>query len=918
MDRLTDAQLLDHFLSRHDETAFAALVRRHGGLVVSACRRVSTEQADVEDAFQATFLVLLRKATSIRRRQTLACWLYRVANRVATEAQATRNRRQKLERRSASGAKVSKSDRLTESPDLSWREVCETLHAELDRLPENQRLPLILCYLDGKTRDEAARHLGWSVSTLRGRLERGRLRLRSRLAARGVELSATLLALAASTRTDAASPALIGAAAGLASGISPSAAVTALALTAMRVPLGLPTSLAGGFVVAIGLVVTFGAAGRGPTAPADKTTPKPQSVQAAPQSAENDSITYSGRVLGPDGNPVAGAKIYKTHWWGYHWQPFAGSESATTDAEGHFAFTAPKGRLEKSVIVSAAAPGVGVGWVMISRTDKRSDKRDENPTDLTLQLVADNVPITGQIVDLEGKPVAGATLRLLQVMASQKEDLNAWLDATKDTTAPTRNRAWALQQDYLERYTTAPLLSATTDSAGRFRLTGIGRERLAVLQLDGPTIASQYLYVITRPHPQFAVPHLEADPNYGHPRIDITYYGADFRVVAAPTKPIVGVIRDKDTKKPLAGITVRSEKLANNPLHGTHIVETKTDADGRYRLVGLPKGKDNIISLVVPDDLPYVSPSVRVPDSGGLNPVSVDVELKRAVFIEGRVTNKVTGKPIQGNVAYEVRGGNTNSKDYHDFWGGMSYLRATKEDGSYRVIGLPGPGQVLVFRETGYLLGAERDDEDGLHEESANPAGNFSAFARVDPAPGTAALKRDITLIPSGEFTGTILGPDGKPLAGAESIGLYGKREDVLRGAEFTVREFNPRRPRPVWFRHLEKNLVGAVEPPKEMGSHVTVRMAPGATVVGRVIDSDGQFKAGVELWLAFHPKGEPNRQEEGVGETIKTDRDGRFRFPALLPGYDYRFYVGDTLVRFGPELKSGETKDLGDIHYKR
>ncbi len=184
-DGLTDADLLERFRLGGDAAAFEAIVRRYGAGVLGACRKVLGSEADADDAFQATFLALLRSARTIRRGQALGGWLYGVAHRVALKALAGAARRQRAERNRGPAGE--------ECPDLSWREACGILHEELDRLPDTYRLPLLLCYLEGKSRDEAARELGCKADVLRGRLERGRDRLRHRLTRRGVSLSAGLL-----------------------------------------------------------------------------------------------------------------------------------------------------------------------------------------------------------------------------------------------------------------------------------------------------------------------------------------------------------------------------------------------------------------------------------------------------------------------------------------------------------------------------------------------------------------------------------------------------------------------------------------------------------------------------------------------------------------------------------------------------
>jgi RNA polymerase sigma factor (sigma-70 family) len=200
---LPDAQLLERFIARRDGEAFAALVRRHGPLVLGVCRRTLADTHDAEDAFQATFLLLARRAGAVRKRAALGSWLYGVALRLACRARADAARRRKHERAAREEA----------APDvvaeLSWREVRCGLDEELARLPEAYRAPLLLCYLEGRTQDEAARQLGWGRGVFRRRLEKGRALLRFRLTRRGLALSAGLFAAALADRGTAALPAAL-------------------------------------------------------------------------------------------------------------------------------------------------------------------------------------------------------------------------------------------------------------------------------------------------------------------------------------------------------------------------------------------------------------------------------------------------------------------------------------------------------------------------------------------------------------------------------------------------------------------------------------------------------------------------------------------------------------------------------------
>jgi RNA polymerase sigma factor (sigma-70 family) len=186
LDDATDAQLLERFLAGRDEQAFEALVRRHGPMVLGVCARVLGNAHDAEDAFQATFLVLARRAGSVRKRGAVGSWLYGVARHMALRAQKAAARRR---------AKEARAMPRTEPRTDDLREV---LDLELERLPEKYRAPLVLCDLEGRTRAEAARQLGLPQGTVASRLARGRSLLTRRLSRHGPLLSAPVLALALS------------------------------------------------------------------------------------------------------------------------------------------------------------------------------------------------------------------------------------------------------------------------------------------------------------------------------------------------------------------------------------------------------------------------------------------------------------------------------------------------------------------------------------------------------------------------------------------------------------------------------------------------------------------------------------------------------------------------------------------------
>ena len=192
-----DRLLLESYVRDGNQDAFATLVGRHSSLVAGVCRRVLGNAQDIEDVFQATFLVLARKAGTVKWHDSVANWLHAVAHRLALRARADAVRRQTLQQAACAHA-------VAAEPPQQNREIQIILDAELDSLPEPERLPLVLCYLEGRTRDEAARQCGWSLRTLERRLEHGRNLLRDRLVRRGLDLSVVLLAAALSEQSGTA------------------------------------------------------------------------------------------------------------------------------------------------------------------------------------------------------------------------------------------------------------------------------------------------------------------------------------------------------------------------------------------------------------------------------------------------------------------------------------------------------------------------------------------------------------------------------------------------------------------------------------------------------------------------------------------------------------------------------------------
>ena len=285
-ESVPDGEFLQRFAAQRDEEAFATLVRRHGPMVLRVCQRVLHDVHAAEDAFQAAFLVLSRKAASLRRADSVGCWLHSVAYRLALKARTQLAQQRKLDVRGT-------VEKPTDDPlaQLTVREAQAMVDEELTHLPEKYRAPLVLCYLEGKTRDEAARQLGWSAKLVKSRLEQGRARLRSRLSRRGLTLPAALVAtLLAEEAAPAALPATLLRAAVQTAIASPAHGVSAPVAVLADGALGGTTTVKVKVIVGLLLLMGVLAAGAGAFAPPQPATKQAETPSAAktPETAKSE------------------------------------------------------------------------------------------------------------------------------------------------------------------------------------------------------------------------------------------------------------------------------------------------------------------------------------------------------------------------------------------------------------------------------------------------------------------------------------------------------------------------------------------------------------------------------------------------------------------------------------------------------
>jgi hypothetical protein len=676
-------------------------------------------------------------------------------------------------------------------------------------------------------------------------------------------------------------------------------------------------------LVAFGVSGGIWAASRGEVGP----TPGVAGFPAQPQAAETrvTEITVAGQVLDPDGRPLANVPI---HLLGFDTgEPAAAPERPTrravTGADGRFRFsfgpaefTEPLGRLDpwRFAQVVAVADGFGPAWAVAERALHG---------DLTLPLVRDDVPLTGRILTLEGRPVAGARVRFRGMQDWHAADrLTGYLKALAAGTAPPEPAG------FLSRIPGRPA-EWTADADGRFRLTGFGRDRTVTLAVTGDGIAGKTIGVMTRPGPVVVGKPTQFRPE---PR---KLYGAAFDLTAPPGRAVTGTVRDDATNQPVAGMLVSDADTFS---------AVTTDARGRFTLPAVAKAASyTLYARRTADGPPYLPGSFEAADPPGLGPVTADLAVRRGIAIRARLT--AAGRPEAGQMRYLPLYPNDNVPK-NLFASMISFTSAG--DGWYRGVVLPGPGAVCVWREGGRYRSPRVDQKAFFHldripgDEKRFPANEnlwtaapnpsplpqfqFEAIQLIDPMPGTAELSLELKLDPGRVVTLAFRDADGRPVAGVTCWGTHGHSEwgPPLAAAELSVSGLDPQHPRYLQFRHDGRKLAGAVVLRGDEGGPVAVTLRPWGTLTGRLVDLAGASQP-VREFRPGHPPKDREAQAIALPGPVRTDEQGRFRIEAMVPDREYYLDVTRYFPEYGEFFgvgrlgvplvaRPGETRDVGDV----
>jgi len=627
---------------------------------------------------------------------------------------------------------------------------------------------------------------------------------------------------------------------------------------------------------------------------------------------------------------------------------------ATSGHDGRFRFTIAQSQLKapyhEDIDVIAVAEGYGPAWNFTHKEDEFSD--------LTLRLVPD-VPIQGRIVDRQGRPIQGATIKMGAIFAYPGGTAEPWVElvqALMSGHTQRCNQLLHLSTQYQFRGTNLNLFpeSLTTDHDGRFRITRVGAERVVHrMEISGTGIGSEHFSVMTRPGPGIEV------PKESFLRSVYRTYGPKFEHAVTPHRIVEGTVRDKATGKALAGVQVAA--------FGSAYVDDISDQEGKYRLVGLPKAEKYRISVwpwgrgkqPYPDVTKYV-----VAEPGGES-LTVDFDLVRGVVLRGRVTEKPSGKPVPGvSIAYATFQGNPHVAGFAH-WNNSAYpegrmtrnvsqMTSTREnsrpDGSFSMVVLPGPGVLGGTVTDGPYTLAEvdelKDNAVGTTKKSEHARGPYreagplsTTVPYIGPASAFHAVKLfnvpedaesitvDLVLNRGKTLRGTIQGPDGQPLSGVIVSGLttqdFNSPHKPLDSAEFAVAGLAPGKPRLLVFHHQRQQL-GAVQiVGAEDAGPLFVELRKCGSAIGRLLDADKRAQSGVRVWAGLVHDADGPRHLPGPN-TI-SGKDGRFRLDGFVPGEKYILSGSIPDAKYQPSsrrlgqvtLQSGEMKDLGDIVQK-
>jgi RNA polymerase sigma factor (sigma-70 family) len=933
---LSDGQLIERFVAGRDplaaEAAFAAIVARHGPMVLGLCRQLLGDHQHAEDAFQAVFLVLARRARSLRDPDLLGPWLYGVALRTARKARSRRARIRPTEEALARNRPEASAAIRAEQVAID-REQAEALHAEIDRLPASSRLPVVLCYFEGLSLAEAAQRLRCPAGTVHSRLVRAREKLRRGLLRRGVVLSGAALTSALVPRSASASippllcdsttrAAIAFAARHAAVGGALSAPADRMAREVLKNMLIHKLKAA---VLPMLLLATVAAvagshalsAFAGPREGGRPGEPIAKGARAEPRPADSPRpapgrMFIDGRVVAPDGKPVSGAVVDVVTRFR---SPVVGTDDDSrpwlslvgrgqSDGDGRYHLDAPRTASSRVFVVNAiaAAPGYGLGWAELDPDADRPAAEIRLRPAQTLRV---------RLVDVSGAPAANVEVNLMSI---GRRDEGGSFDGVRISGLPPAGiRAWP-----------RPF---TTDDQGRITLTGIGRGLDVTLDVRDVRYARQ------------------------EPRIDAARLSTagEITVALEPARIIAGRVLAADTGGPIPDAVV-AIGAGRGPRTGLRFTRFRADDQGRFTANPSP-GEYFRMHAFAPDGRPYLVPQLEFAWSKGAVRKELEIRMPFGVLIRGKVTDATIGRPLPGSsvqyIPVAARGDNT-------ILSGSQSKVASRTDGSFQVAVPPGKGHLLVFGPTDdYVL-----DTIGSNALTRDLPGGlrFRAHAVIPYEVKAGDPPRDVTasLRPGATIRGRLEGPDGRPVTEAFIITTlnidannplwHSFSQTPVRDGRFELRGLDPRGVTRIHVLDAGHEWGATVElSGKRAGEDLAIRLQPCGRARGRFVGPGGRPVAEPRAMFEFVATPGPSSMSRNKRDRAElaadvdflanvdrkhyrddpsVDAEGRFTMPSLIPGALYRISDWSTVnvaekgaqIRKDFTVKPGETLDLGDV----
>ena len=669
---------------------------------------------------------------------------------------------------------------------------------------------------------------------------------------------------------------------------------------------------------------------------------------------------FSGNVVDADGKPLAGAEIWLAARAIDPDDPAARGivrQLARSDEQGKFSFRlAPVDTGATDAVnwthgpqVTAKAAGYGCDWLPLAVfetnpvssaardafqqwLEKHKRLRAGRFTGRTLTLPPEAGPVRGRLVDLEGRPLSNVSISIERIVNLDSALLNQAFKQTSKDVFEKALHAWASSTSITRSEWQALVPPVKTNENGEFSLPGLGRDQLTEVTFSGERVAAERLFILGRETETKHLPH-----NSG----DAVYVGTRFTHAVGPAVPVNGVVTDFKSGKPITGAMVLVQRLfggdrtnSRNLWEQIDHIRTVTDDQGRYRLVGIPPGKGHVLNVIPPKSEPWLIASQELSLDPDQKIATVNVQVFRGIWLEGRVTDAATGEPVAGDVDYLALQKNPNIPQRFGLQEGFKMGRfSIDESGHYRVAGLPGPGVLLVraFRaKTVYPRGAGAEKVDGYDPQrvflpTTPVALRFEEWHRIvqiDPPVDAQEYMLDLTLSAGASLVGRVVGPSGVALANVEAAGVVEKdwffNDLQLKDGKFTINNYEPAVPRNLFFRANGNSLVGYFHLEGAPPAELTVTLQPAVTVRGRLIETE----TGVEA-VGYHLYCQSTRQGEFRLDDVTTDENGRFELKGLLAGNVYTMEAGNPQYFYSgkngftidlTKAKPGDVLELGDV----